>query len=608
MTYIKTLKKSLFYSALALSTALSLSMAQPAFANTMPEMSPGQIARDVQVQYNPQTGQQEVLAPTFDPFEEDPELAASVNLRSVTDQVSIEGNPIAGGAILDMAFYYSSPSNDRYDVRGFDDAVFVSGEYAPTVLRDNRILECSENVRETVYHYQNYYSPSIHFSFFRPYRHYSGFYGYNHRHRSPWLRRLYWDYYGGDGWVRRRGPRDDDRVRRRRPHDDDGVTRRRRPDRDDDVTRRRRPDRDDDDVRRRRPGDGDEVTRRRRPDRDDDGTTRRRRPDRDGSGVTRPGRAVGDGDGVTRRPRRDDNVTPVRRRRDVVTTSTGQPTPRDLDRRERRVTDPERRRRPRTNDNSRKKKPAVYRRPANPDAVRSERRETRRAARTTREAAPARRVTPRQVPQRPRVQSAPKPKPAPAVVSRRRSSPPAVTRSKPASRPAPRPASKPASRPAPKRNVNKAAAKAYKSKADNGRSRGRRNFHPDYYDGSRQVVSSVDVNCAREERLSIHIPQERLDAARFDGLTVLVLDRYGGEIPVFVPPNYIEGFRHATANRGYNSQVPRYQPAPEQLPQPAYTPSPPAHDPYHGADPRQPRIYGDPGSVPPQTGYPQSGQ
>ena len=66
---------------------------------------------------------------------------------------------------------------------------------------------------------------------------------------------------------------------------------------------------------------------------------------------------------------------------------------------------------------------------------------------------------------------------------------------------------------------------------------------------SRNVVRNVDVQCAREEMLTVHIPQERLDAARFDGLTVLVLDRNGQELPVFVPPNYIEGFRQAVSGR-----------------------------------------------------------
>ena len=66
---------------------------------------------------------------------------------------------------------------------------------------------------------------------------------------------------------------------------------------------------------------------------------------------------------------------------------------------------------------------------------------------------------------------------------------------------------------------------------------------------SRNVVRNVDVQCAREELLSVYIPQDRLDAARFDGLTVLVLDRAGHELPVFVPPNYIEGFRQAVGGR-----------------------------------------------------------
>lgn len=75
----------------------------------------------------------------------------------------------------------------------------------------------------------------------------------------------------------------------------------------------------------------------------------------------------------------------------------------------------------------------------------------------------------------------------------------------------------------------------------------------------------VSAQCAREEKLSLHIPQARLDAARFDGLTVLVLDRSGHELPVFIPPNYIEGFRQASAG----SQVKR----------PSYTPSSPTYTP-----------------------------
>jgi len=52
------------------------------------------------------------------------------------------------GALLDMTFYYNSASNDPYDTRGYNDAVYLSGEYAPVTLRDNRILECNEQVQD----------------------------------------------------------------------------------------------------------------------------------------------------------------------------------------------------------------------------------------------------------------------------------------------------------------------------------------------------------------------------------------------------------------------------------------------------------------------------
>ena len=71
------------------------------------------------------------------------------------------------------------------------------------------------------------------------------------------------------------------------------------------------------------------------------------------------------------------------------------------------------------------------------------------------------------------------------------------------------------------------------------------NFFPGGSSYGRDVVRNVSVDCAREETLSIFIPAQRLDAARFDGLTVLALDNRGQEYPVFIPPNYIEGFKQA---------------------------------------------------------------
>ena len=45
--------------------------------------------------------------------------------------------------------------------------------------------------------------------------------------------------------------------------------------------------------------------------------------------------------------------------------------------------------------------------------------------------------------------------------------------------------------------------------------------------------------------MTFHIPQERLLAARHDGLTIMVIDRRDGEVPIYLPPNYVSGFLQA---------------------------------------------------------------
>ncbi|MGB6230094.1 MAG: hypothetical protein WBF53_08210, partial [Litorimonas sp.] len=72
------------------------------------------------------------------------------------------------------------------------------------------------------------------------------------------------------------------------------------------------------------------------------------------------------------------------------------------------------------------------------------------------------------------------------------------------------------------------------------------------------VVVGADWDCAREDQLHLFIPDERLEAARFDGLTLILRDvthdpQIGqttvyGERPLYVPPNYIEGFLLARRN------------------------------------------------------------
>lgn len=73
------------------------------------------------------------------------------------------------------------------------------------------------------------------------------------------------------------------------------------------------------------------------------------------------------------------------------------------------------------------------------------------------------------------------------------------------------------------------------------------------------VTASSEIHehyrCVREESVTLHIPQDRLDAARFDGLTLVVIDNAERDIPIYIPPNYIEGFRQAAGHRHVQSQT-----------------------------------------------------
>jgi len=98
-----------------------------------------------------------------------------------------------------------------------------------------------------------------------------------------------------------------------------------------------------------------------------------------------------------------------------------------------------------------------------------------------------------------------------------------------------------------------------------GRFSGLLDFFPgDTYGSGRQVVTSRSVDCAREDKLRVFVPNERLDAARFDGLTLIALDARGDETAIYIPANYIEGFRLASSGRirpqgyqrGYHSTAP----------------------------------------------------
>ena len=183
------LRAGLFVSALLFTTSLAVSGLAEEY-QSLPDLSPDEIALDVEQEYNNRTGQTEFIAPTYDPFEEDRAMAGSVSLRSVSGPVTaIDGDVLSNGVILDMAFYYNSHSDDPFDVRGFTDAAFLSGSLAPAILRDNRVLECSRNVQDVVYDHTYYYAPTFSFNLFRPTRYYGGYHRYGRFDRPYWRSR-----------------------------------------------------------------------------------------------------------------------------------------------------------------------------------------------------------------------------------------------------------------------------------------------------------------------------------------------------------------------------------------------------------------------------------
>lgn len=83
-----------------------------------------------------------------------------------------------------------------------------------------------------------------------------------------------------------------------------------------------------------------------------------------------------------------------------------------------------------------------------------------------------------------------------------------------------------------------------------------------YYSGGSYTDRYEKTRCIKEERITLHIPEDRLLAARFDGLSIALLDQNGQDIPVYIPPNYVEGFIKANPYIGQygSTSAPRYYP------------------------------------------------
>jgi len=399
-----------------------------------PDYTPAQIAADVTTQYNPRTGAREFLAPTFDPFEEDEDIAATVSLRSTDGARDLNNDPLVDGALLDVSVFYTDRGDRRFGQTR--EAIFLNGEVVPTVLRDGRELECSARVTERVYSYERYDD-----------RNFS-----NHIYIQPRYRGHRGFAYGGRGFDYGRYGRGG-RYGTSRPY----PSPRRRP------APRPRP----------RPSpDRPTVT----PDVDDSGQGRPRgRTD-----YYRNGRPAGTKPRTDRRPRP--------RRPQTRSGSTDLPTT---------IIRPDVR------------EPSTPRVRPTPD--------TRRPAPVTRRPEPR-----------------PTPQPAPRVVT---------------------PQPRPRTGPAPERRVDPAPRRTQRSNpSDNTRV-----VHEMFpSDGPTDaVVVSSQRDCTREDQLVLFIPNDRLEAARFDGLTLILREvtydpRTGqttvyDERPLYIPPNYIEGFRIATA-------------------------------------------------------------
>ncbi len=466
-----------------------------AAAPSFPTISAEQIARDVTESHNPRTGQKEWIAAPFDAFEDDPTLAGSVRLRSADGAVAIDGQPLRDGALLEIDFYYNSPSDDPFGGRGYGDAGFVNGELAPVVLRDSRILECSTRVENVVYDHSSYYDRGSLVGLYRPRRHYSGHsgfgfgfgnnyygpgYGYYNRSRS-----LSRGSHRGFG-SRSRGSRSG--IHRRILDATTGGSRR--------PTRTRDRDRHSDERHR-----GDSVRSAGRTNASPREQSDREIRDR----LSRIESYDGRSSRSTRGPRRGTRgamrgVNPEPRLELAPPATRSTPTPRSTT--------------PRTQTPR-----AATPRPTSPRATTQPNRETR--------SQPRRSETRRSEQRR-------------SESRRERSKPPKRTQRAPSSR-----------------------------RSDGSNVRRQLEFFPNDGYGGRNIVTSQSVDCAREDKLRVFIPNERLDAARFDGLTIIALDSQGGETPIYLPPNYIEGYRLAATgqvraqgltSRPQTSAAPQYNP------------------------------------------------
>ena len=511
MTFKNFARVGLFSAFLCLGVAWgAVSYAQDAnnARAALPELTPEQITQDVKITFDQRSGTQEYAAPTFDPFEDRADLAGSASLRTVTQAVSIDGQALQDGAILDLAFFYNQIGDTPHANRGFETITFLNGDRAPNVLRDSRVLECSSDVQRTVFD-QGFHGNS---GFFYPYGHYAGHSGFGHRsigrhrgfnrgfrHRGFGhnsfghgnFRHGNFGHGGFSGW--RRGSH---RFGGSRGFDNRGRNRRGR-----------------------------------------DGRTRDRRDERFNNDQAR-----------SRDENRAERLNGISREEAKRKNGriTGQPIKSDRFGNNRQDDSSRRRGRNERRNNARN---APQNRPdIRPDIRDEPNPELRQQNRPTSQQSNARVKAPARISSQP--VKAPQPK---GQTAKKRTKKSQIKKNQPKR-------SQPKKSPPKKARIQPKRSKAPKFKSQIRKGSKQFNFFPNDFrhHGGRNVITSVSTDCTREDLLSVHIPAERLEAARFDGLTVLAIDRQGQELPVFIPANYIEGLRRATSGQ-FDGQLMRFR-------------------------------------------------
>ncbi len=492
---------------LVLSTALT----SAAFASSaLHELSPDQISADVERRVNPETQRIEYVARDFDPFEGEGSLAGSAALRSAHDGITISGKPIHGGAYLDVSVIYTTQTADYYDKRGLDYAVYVSGEPVEYQRYDTQVLECSSSPYD--FRYDDGYYTGARYGFlagiYRLYPRYRGHSHYRYNNYGYWGHNPY--DYGSYSYYRHRD---------RHLYNRDGSRRYSDRHRDRDRYRDRRDD-----------GQDGHLT--------NNTTTTTAVPRVNGRPQT--GQALADRgrnpaefranpferrltNGDRRRSRDRQSDTRVNEQQDIRVTPTTRP-----------------------------RSERAFQRRVEP-VKRYERREPVRT--TTRQSQPPKQMTRRAEPPKQIQRSSQPPKQAfqrPAQPPKNVSPP--KRRSQPVKRSETRKNTRSESR-SRSNNRSRSVDKTFRS-SQRSMDRRAKNFYP--VTSNYSYASSGSRNCVKEEVMSLHIPQERLMAARYDGLSVILLDRQGGDVPVYLPPNYINGFLQA---QGYHTD-PRFQSEP----------------------------------------------